>query len=173
MSNSILSKSVLILNTNYSPMDICSAKRAICLFYNQKVEILESYREKVHSPSISLLLPSIIKLKNYVKNNNMEVILSRKNLLIRDNYQCQYCLSKKAPLTIDHIVPKNKGGEDSWANLVIACQNCNRKKGNKTLKQSNMNLNKSPRKPNKIQYFQKFIKSEQNSWKPYLFMESM
>ena len=106
MSNSILSKSVLILNTNYSPMDICSAKRAICLFYNQKVEILESYGEKVHSPSISLLLPSIIKLKNYVKNNNMEVILSRKNLLIRDNYQCQYCLSKKAPLTIDHIVPK-------------------------------------------------------------------
>ena len=65
MSNSILSKSVLILNTNYSPMDICSAKRAICLFYNQKVEILESYGEKVHSPSISLLLPSIIKLKNW------------------------------------------------------------------------------------------------------------
>ena len=64
MPNSILSKSVLILNTNYSPMDICSAKRAICLFYNQKVEILESYREKVHSPSISLLLPSIIKLKS-------------------------------------------------------------------------------------------------------------
>ena len=95
------------------------------------------------------------------------------DLLISDNYQCQYCLSKKAPLTIDHIVPKNKGGEDSWTNLVIACQNCNRKKGNKTLKQSNMDLNKKPRKPNKIQYFQKFIKSEQNSWKPYLFMESM
>ena len=168
----ILSKSVLVLNTNYSPMDICSARRAICLFYNEKVEILETYKDMVRSPSVNLSLPSIIKLKNFVKNNNMNVILTRKNLFIRDAYQCQYCFSKKSPLTLDHVIPKNKGGKDTWDNLVTACQLCNRKKGDKTLEQAKMPLKNYPKKPNKIQYFQQFIKEDQRAWKPYLFMES-
>ena len=168
----ILSKSVLVLNTNYSPMDICSARRAICLFYNEKVDILETYSDIVRSPSVDLSLPSIVKLKNFVKNNNLNVILTRRNLLIRDAYQCQYCFSKKPPLTIDHVIPKNKGGKDTWDNLVAACQLCNRKKGDKTLEQAKMPLKKYPKKPNKIQYFQQFIKEDQGAWKPYLFMES-
>ena len=102
-SASILNRSVLVLNTNYAPMDICTAKRAICLYYNEKVDILESYKEDVHSPSITLSLPSIVRLKDYVKHNQMDVILTRRNLLVRDNYECQYCGSKKSPLTMDHV----------------------------------------------------------------------
>ena len=171
-SVSILNRSVLVLNTNYAPMDICTAKRAICLYYNEKVDILESYKEDVHSPSITLSLPSIVRLKDYVKHNQMDVILTRRNLLVRDNYECQYCGSKKSPLTMDHVKPKKQGGKDSWENLVAACQNCNRKKRNRTPDEAKMPLKRIPRKPNKIHYFQQFISTHQGSWKPYLFLES-
>ena len=171
-SISILNRSVLVLNTNYAPMDICTAKRAICLYYNEKVDILESYKEDVRSPSITLSLPSIVRLKDYVKHNQMDVILTRRNLLVRDNYECQYCGSKKSPLTMDHVKPKKQGGKDSWENLVAACQNCNRKKGNRTPDEAKMPLKRIPRKPNKIHYFQQFISTHQGSWKPYLFLES-
>ena len=171
-SVSILNRSVLVLNTNYAPMDICTAKRAICLYYNEKVDILESYKEDVHSPSITLSLPSIVRLKDYVKHNQMDVILTRRNLLVRDNYECQYCGSKKSPLTMDHVKPKKQGGKDSWENLVAACQNCNRKKGNRTPDEAKMPLKRIPMKRNKIHYFQQFISTHQGSWKPYLFLES-
>ena len=75
-------------------------------FYNEKVDILESYNENVHSPSITLALPSIVKLKDFVKHQKMDVILTRRNLLVRDNHQCQYCETKKGPLTLDHVLPK-------------------------------------------------------------------
>ena len=171
-SASILNRSVLVLNTNYAPMDICTAKRAICLYYNEKVDILESYKEDVHSPSITLSLPSIVRLKDYVKHNQMDVILTRRNLLVRDNYECQYCGSKKSPLTMDHVKPKKQGGKDSWENLVAPSQTCNRKKGNRTPDEAKMPLKRIPRKPNKIHYFQQFISTHQGSWKPYLFLES-
>ncbi|MBT3477854.1 MAG: HNH endonuclease [Candidatus Marinimicrobia bacterium] len=172
INGSILNRSVLVLNTNYSPMDICTARHAICLFYNEKVEILESYNESVHSPSVTLSLPSIVKLKDFVRHHKMDVVLSRKNLLIRDKHQCQYCLIKKGPLTLDHVMPKNKGGGDSWENLVTACQVCNRKKGNRTPFEAKMPLKRMPKKPNKIHHFQQFIQDKQTAWRPYLFMES-
>ncbi|MDP6340274.1 MAG: HNH endonuclease [Candidatus Marinimicrobia bacterium] len=172
INGSILNRSVLVLNTNYAPMDICTAKRAICLFYNEKVDILESYQEAVHSPSVTLSLPSIVKLKDFVRHHHMDVVLSRKNLMIRDKHQCQYCFVKKGPLTLDHVLPKDRGGLDSWENLVTACQQCNRKKGNRTPEEAKMPLKRIPKKPNKIHYFQQFIQEKQTSWRPYLFMES-
>ena len=72
-NGSVLNRSVLVLNTNYAPLDICTTRRAICLFFNQKVEILESYNESVHSPSTALSLPSIIKLRNFVKYHKLDV----------------------------------------------------------------------------------------------------
>jgi 5-methylcytosine-specific restriction endonuclease McrA len=171
-NGSILNRSVLVLNTNYAPMDICTARRAICLFYNEKVDILESYKESIHSPSVTLSLPSIVKLKGFVRHHKMDVVLSRKNLMIRDKYQCQYCSSKKNPLTLDHVLPKNRGGMDTWENLVTACQSCNRKKSNRTPEEAKMLLVRLPKKPNKIHYFQQFIREKQTAWRPYLFMES-
>ena len=171
-NKSTLNQSVLVLNTNYAPMDICTAKRAICLFYNKKVDILESYNEFINSPSVKLALPSIVKLKNFVRNQKMDVILTRRNLLGRDNHQCQYCETKKGPLTIDHVMPKNRGGGDVWDNLVAACQPCNRIKGSRTPEEAKMVLKRYPKKPNKIHYFQQFIHEKQVAWRPYLFLES-
>lgn len=171
INGSLLNRSVLVLNTNYTPLTICTARRAICLDYLEKVDILESYGEQVHSPSVSLHLPSIVKLRDFVNFNSMSVALSRRNILLRDNHNCQYCATISGPFTIDHIVPKERGGSDAWENLVTACQPCNRTKGNRTPEEANMPLKRHPRKPNRIHYFQQFIKDQQASWRPYLFLE--
>ncbi len=167
-----LKKAVLVLNTNYAPLMICTAKRAICLKYLEKVEVVETYQEEVHSPSVTEKLPSIIKLKNFIRYNSMDVVLTRNNILLRDNYTCKYCGSKSVSLTIDHIIPRERGGSNNWDNLVAACQDCNIKKGNRTPEEANMILLKQPIKPNRIHYFQQFIRQDQSSWRPYLFMES-
>jgi 5-methylcytosine-specific restriction endonuclease McrA len=171
VNGSILNRGVLVLNSNYAPMTICTAKRAICLNFLNKVEVLSNYEEVVKSPSLTVSLPSIIKIKDYVRYDNLSVDLNRKNLLERDNYTCQYCGQKKMPLTIDHIIPKASGGKDSWDNLVAACRSCNQKKGNETPSSANMSLRKKPKPPNRLHYFQRFVKEKQNDWKPYLFME--
>ena len=89
-NKNLLKSAVLVLNANYSPMTVCTAKRAITLYFLDKIDVLSNYREKVHSPSITLDVPSVIKIKTYIKNNNMAVEISRKNVLERDSYTCQY-----------------------------------------------------------------------------------
>ncbi|HIC38341.1 MAG TPA: HNH endonuclease, partial [Candidatus Marinimicrobia bacterium] len=131
-NGSLLNKAVLVLNTNYAPLMICTARRAICLTYLEKVEILVTYNDKVHSPSKTLALPSIIKLRDFVHYNSMNVVMNRKNIMIRDKHTCQYCGKKSSSMTIDHIIPKERGGSDYWDNLVAACQQCNKTKDNHT-----------------------------------------
>ncbi|MDG2266785.1 MAG: HNH endonuclease, partial [Candidatus Marinimicrobia bacterium] len=91
---SLLSRAVLVLNSNYAPMTITTSKRAICLFFLDKVDVIESYDDSIHSPTRAVQLPSIVKVKDYVNYNSMNVVLTRKNILLRDKQQCQYCASK-------------------------------------------------------------------------------
>ena len=172
-NKNLLNSVVLVLNANYSPMTVCTAKRAISLYFLNKIDVLSNYNEKVHSPSTSLDLPSIIKIKTYIKNNSMAVELSRKNVLVRDNYICQYCKKQSKSLTVDHVVPKFKGGQDSWENLVAACKNCNQIKGEHTPEEARMPLIRKPKRPNRIHYFQRLVKKKQADWRPYLFMEPL
>ena len=136
--NDTLNKKVLLLNQSYQPLMTLGAKRAIILSFTEKVEVLERYADQVRSINLSIFIPSVIRLKDYVKFNKKRIPLSRKNILKRDNYICQYCDSKSNFMTIDHIIPKDKGGRDLWENLVAACVPCNTKKGNKLLKDINM-----------------------------------
>ncbi len=172
MNGLLLNRAVLVLNTNYAPLTITTAKRAICLHVTEKIDIVESYLEEIHSPSITYSLPSVVKLRAFVHYNSMDVILSRRNLLQRDNHTCQYCGKTSGKLTIDHVIPRERGGRDLWENLVIACSPCNLKKNNLTPEEAGMPLLKHPRRPNRIHYFQKFVKQHQTGWKPYLFMET-
>lgn len=166
----MLNSKVLLLNQNYEPMTVVSAKKAIILFYLQKVEIIEKRAMMVRSQRLAYPLPSIIRLLCYVRVPRKRVELTRRNILRRDGFQCQYCGSKKGPLTIDHVLPKTRGGLDSWENLVCACVSCNNKKGNKTPEQAHMPLLKTPRKPNYLFFMQYLIGVSERSWKPYLFM---
>ena len=172
-NNNLLSSAVLVLNANYSPMTVCTAKRAISLHFLDKIDILSNYEEKINSPSLSLELPSVIKIRTYIKNNNMAVEISRKNILARDNYKCQYCGKRSKSLTVDHVLPKFRSGQDTWENLVAACKNCNQLKGEKTPEEAKMPLLKKPKRPNRIHYFQRLVKDKQADWRPYLFMEPL
>ncbi len=172
-NNNLLSSAVLVLNANYSPMTICTAKRAISLYFLNKIDVLSNYDDKINSPSLSLNLPSVIKIKTYIKNNNMAVEISRKNILARDGHKCQYCGIQSKALTVDHVIPKFRNGLDSWENLVAACKNCNQTKGEKTPEEAKMPLLKKPKRPNRIHYFQRLVKKKQADWRPYLFMEPM
>ena len=167
----IRNRRVLVLNQSYEPLMVIGAKRAVILLLNEKVDSLENYREKIHSAYISLPLPSVIKLQHYARIRRKEIVLSRKNILKRDNHTCQYCGVRSVPMTIDHVISRKKGGEETWENLVAACVPCNTRKGNHSPREAQMVLVKTPRKPTMILHLQKFVKQFQHSWRPYLFMK--
>jgi 5-methylcytosine-specific restriction endonuclease McrA len=130
--------SVLILNADYSPLQVAPLstlnwKEAIKLVWLDQVEVLEYYDDWfVHSPSVTLQVPSVVVTKNYVKTSR-GVKFNKTNLCIRDEYTCQYCQKKfeTKSLTMEHVTPRSHGGKTNWSNIVMACEPCNTKKGNR------------------------------------------
>ena len=131
---------------------------------------MEKYNESIHAIDFSLRLPSVIRLTRYINYHPKAIPLTRKNLLRRDGYICQYCGIKNKPMTLDHILPKQRGGKDTWDNLVAACVPCNSKKQNYRLKDCNMTLIKIPKNPHFLMHLQTYVNKEYQSWKPYLYM---
>ncbi|CAN6213230.1 unnamed protein product [Urochloa humidicola] len=139
----------LVLDTSYRPVNVVCWKRAICLEFMEKADVLEYYDQTVSSPSGSFYIPAVLRvpqLLQVVKRRRVKQSLSRKNILYRDEFTCQYC-SSRDNLTIDHVIPISRGGKWEWDNLVTACSRCNSRKGQKTLEQANMKLRKIPRAP--------------------------
>ncbi len=166
-----LNRNVLIVNQNYEPMSVISAKKAVVLIYLGKAEIIERHpRLEVRSVRLAMPFPSIVRLVSFVSIPRKRVVLSRKNIIKRDSGRCQYCGSLQKPLTVDHVLPKNRGGEDSWENLVCACVWCNNRKGNRTPEEARMPLMRKPQRPNHIFFMQHFVGVVDERWKPYLFM---
>ncbi|MFQ5585101.1 MAG: HNH endonuclease, partial [Calditrichia bacterium] len=153
------------------PLTVCNAKKAIILIYMGKAEILERDSVWVHSVNSRIPLPSVIRLVFFVKAPKKRIILNRRNLLIRDQHTCQYCGRRTHPLTIDHVVPKNYGGGNSWENLVVACLPCNNRKANRTPEQAGLKLIRKPKKPSYFFYIQYFLGIKDEKWRPYLFMD--
>lgn len=147
--------SVLVLNSSYEPLNITSWKRAIVLLLKEKAQLLSD---------------RVIRLLNYVRVPISKIMShkpSRSMIYKRDNFTCQYC-GATSRLTIDHVVPKCRGGEDTWENLVVACSTCNTKKGNTLLEQTGMKLSRTPRAPyNRIQL--SLNKSNIPEWQEYSF----
>lgn len=139
----------LVLDLSYRPVNVVCWKRAICLEFIGKADVLEYYDQTVSSPSGSFYIPAVLRvpqLLQVVKRRRVKQSLSRKNILYRDDFTCQYC-SSGDNLTIDHVIPISRGGKWEWENLVTACARCNSRKGQKTLEQANMKLRKIPRAP--------------------------
>ncbi|KAG8100602.1 hypothetical protein GUJ93_ZPchr0013g36681 [Zizania palustris] len=137
----------LVLDLSYRPVNIVCWKRAICLEFMAKADVLEYYDQTVSSPSGSFYIPAVLRvpeLLQVVKRRRVKHILSRKNIIYRDGFTCQYCTSVDN-LTIDHVIPASRGGKWEWENLVTACSRCNSRKGQKTLEQANMKLLKVPK----------------------------
>ena len=119
---------------------------------------------------MALPFPSIVRLGIYVQIPYKKIILSRKNILRRDGHHCQYCGRSEVSLTIDHIIPKARMGEDSWENLVTACVECNNRKGDRSPEEAHMKLLRKPMRPNHVDFIRHFVGNMDERWKPYLFM---
>ncbi len=160
----------LKLDSSYRPIDIVDAVEALVLCLIGKAQAIESYNKEIHSVAESFTLPAVIVLNRYVKFQFKVVAVRRQEVILRDQCTCQYC-AKKFPvdkLTIDHIIPKSKGGENTWENLVAACKKCNQRKGNRTPEQANMKLLNTPKKP-KFNILRAVGKSQVSDlWKNYL-----
>lgn len=135
-----------------------------------KAELVSSVDNKyINTVYRSFVYPSIVRLSLFVRVPFKKIILSRKNILRRDNHRCQYCGSTSA-LTIDHIIPKSRGGDDTWENLVVACIKCNNKKSDRTPEEAKMTLRTKPKKPSHITFIKNFVGRVDDEWKPYLYM---
>jgi 5-methylcytosine-specific restriction endonuclease McrA len=169
-----MNASVLVLNATYEPINICVAQRAIVLILKGLATSEEETPHYFHSPSFKIRIPSVIRLLHYIKIPRMrDKPPTKKNILIRDKYTCQYCGKKyKAmELTLDHVIPKSRGGHTRWENLVTCCKTCNTRKGDLSLSRAGMTLLKSPREPRyhfQIHFFQS-IGTSRTGWRKYLF----
>ena len=136
---------VLVLNASYEPLNITSWRRAVVMMCKGKAESLEQDpRRLIH---VGTHLPTVIRMRYYVRVPFRELPLTRQNVFHRDNHTCQYCGCNGGQLSIDHVIPRSRGGEHTWENITTACLKCNVKKGNQTPKESGMPLLRDPLRP--------------------------
>ncbi len=140
----------LLLDETYFPVEIIDWRRSLTLFFTGRVQVLENHDDiDIRSASSSIKLPKVIKLITGKKFQAGEVRFNRYNIFYRDHFTCQYCGVKgnSKNLTFDHVIPRSKGGDTSWENIVTACQSCNSKKGSKLLTEWGVKLKQEPMKP--------------------------
>ena len=163
-----MKRNVLVLNQDYSPITVCTVQRAFILGYLKKTEIVvRANGYLLRSVSQSFPMPAVIRLNRYVNVPYKGVNLTRHNVFKRDNHECQYCGTKKG-LTLDHVVPRSKGGKTSWINLITACHRCNAKKGDQTPEQANMLMKRRPFKPSYLMFLRDFSGMFYEEWSPFL-----
>ena len=171
-NGSVVNRSVLMLNQNYEPLTICSAKRAIVLLFLGKAEMIETADSfRIRTVTASYDVPSIVRLWEYHKVPYKRIMLTRKNVIVRDRHICQYCGTNRGSMTVDHIKPRKLGGSDTWDNLVCACARCNNKKGDGSPKEAGMKLLSNPGRPSYITFMQR-NGTMTDEWRPYLFLDS-
>lgn len=147
-----MSRQVLVLNAGYEPLSLVSVRRAIVLLLREKAELIEATQQMLHSASDALPIPLVIRLVHYVKLPHRRVPPTRAAVMLRDLNTCQYCGDSpgRQELTVDHIIPRSRGGAHSWQNLVTACKRCNQKKGSCTPEEAMMQLIRKPFEPSYV-----------------------
>ena len=164
---------VLVLNASYEPINICAARRAIVLVLKGVAITEEINGHLLHSARFAVRVPSVIRLLEYRRIPHQTRALSRKNILLRDRNTCQYCgvLLPSSELTLDHIVPRSRGGQSTWENLVACCHACNHKKGNQLLHECSMKLLREPRTFNlhTSRHIMRMMGGSDVKWRKYLF----
>jgi 5-methylcytosine-specific restriction endonuclease McrA len=167
----MINRKVLVLNQNYEPLSVCSVRRALLLIFGGKAHAVELLNEAIHSVSAEFPVPSVVRLDRYIHAPRRRVVLSKRNVFKRDNYQCQYCGTTGDQLTLDHVVPRKFGGQSTWENLVCACIACNNRKGENRPEQAGLVLRSKPKRPNNVSFIRNFIGFSDHRWNPYLFID--
>jgi 5-methylcytosine-specific restriction endonuclease McrA len=164
---------VLVLNASYEPINVCAARRAIVLVLKGVASAEEHSHAHVHSCRQAVRLPSVIRLLEYRRIPIQTRSLSRKNILLRDRYTCQYCLRTlpSSELTLDHVVPRSRAGESTWENLVACCLDCNNRKGSRTPEEAGMKLSRLPRpfSLHTSRHLMRMLARGDDKWRKYLF----
>lgn len=166
-----MNNAVLVLNQNYEPLNVCNVRRALVLVLGGKAEVLEANCRSYSSPTASFAAPSVIRLVYLIRRPRPRVKLSRREVFIRDNYTCQYCDRQMHDLTIDHVIPRSRGGQHVWDNVVSACRSCNHRKGGKSIAEARMALRKQPFEPRAGSYYtieRRLDMSIQSGWQKFL-----
>lgn len=164
----------LVLNASFEPLNVVTWQRALQLLFQGKVEVIEEWETEVHSVSLRIRLPSVLRLVNYIPLVGKKRIIrfSRANIFIRDHYKCQYCGKKgtKNQLTLDHVIPVVQGGKKIWENIVTSCKSCNQKKGGRTPDEAGMSLSRKPKEPKWLpgSTLEVGVTVAHDSWKVYL-----
>lgn len=165
-----MDSNVLVLNQDYQPLSVCSVQRSMKLLFLEKAELLHDDPErKINTVTEEYTYPSVIRLRRFIRIPYTRIVLSRRNVMKRDGHICQYC-GHKSDLTLDHVLPRSRGGTDSWENLVTACNKCNVQKGDRTPEEADMPLLRKPFRPIHITFFRDILGGVQENWKPYLYM---
>lgn len=164
---------VLVLNASYEPINVCAARRALVLVLKGVASAEEHAPAYVRSARHAVPLPSVIRLLEYRRIPHQARALSRKNILLRDRFTCQYCgqTFPASELTLDHVVPRSRGGESSWENLVACCYRCNNRKGNRTPEEAGMKLIRIPRPftLHTSRHLMRMLARSDEQWRKYLF----
>lgn len=163
--------STLLLNSDYEPLSVCGTHRVVRLMTMGKVEEIAPGTRVCHSISAEMRLPSVLKLTYYVRVYKRDIPLTKRNVIRRDGSVCQYCGRKSSNMTVDHVVPKSKGGKDEWKNMVCACPDCNAKKDDRTPTQAGMPLKCKPRRPRYFSFAVAKMTEIPAEWRPYLFQD--
>ena len=160
---------MLVLNATYEPINVCTVRRAVVLLLKEKAEIIEHADWELHSATRSLSRPVVIRLVAYVRipRDTHRRKITRRAVFARDNWTCQYCGSR-SNLTVDHVIPRSKGGDSSWTNIVASCAPCNRRKGDALLRQVGMQLRKPPRTPSAHVFIHVASPTIPVAWQQYL-----
>lgn len=164
----------LLLNATFEPLKVISWQRAMSLWCEGRVEIIDTHDVEKRAVTFSFKVPSIVRLLRFVRVKNLhQVKFSRANIYVRDEYTCQYCREVFAAqeLTFDHVIPVARGGTRSWENIVTCCVSCNRQKDDRTPEQAGMNLFRKPRRPSASARFRVTIgvRKTPDSWRDYIY----
>jgi 5-methylcytosine-specific restriction endonuclease McrA len=160
---------VLVLNASYEPLNVCTVRRAHVLVFKGKAEVVEKLERPLHSASDTFPWPNVIRLVTYVHvPRAAQRKISRRALFARDGWRCVYCGTAAGRLTLDHVVPRSRGGDSVWENVVTSCAPCNLRKGNRLLDEVAMTLAAPPRPPTPVLFIKLATPTIPTGWRPYL-----
>ena len=167
----VVDANVLVLNLDYQPLNVCNVRRAVVLLDKQKAVVIEQNGHIVTSERRSIVTPSVIRLAYHIKRPRPVLKMTRKEVLIRDDHTCQYCGKRGHDLTLDHVIPRSRGGSSTWENLVACCHPCNRRKGNQSPMEAGMKLMREPRAFNlhTSRHIMRLMGRSDDKWRKYLF----
>ncbi len=162
----------LVLNASYEPLCVVPVRRAIVLVLNRKAEIVSTTDRPFRTERITFETPSVIRLVQFVRVPfRTRVPLNRRAIFVRDANRCQYCQATAE--NIDHVIPRSRGGQHVWENVVAACQPCNAKKGDKMLEQTTMVLRRKPQAPHALTWVLVAVGNVRPDWEPFLGLEAV